>query len=82
MFSSEDHRCERKKQRQRKQTRAGWKEIGNLKAFKKEGKGDLVTNIILIKFYRLKDKMAVWEAEDVSLPAPPSSFPPSYAIQF
>jgi len=41
---------------------AGWKEISE--AFKEEGRGDLTTNVIRVRFYRLKDKMAVWEAED------------------
>ena len=45
---------------------AGWKEISE--AFKEEGRGDLTTNVIRVRFYRLKDKMAVWEAEDVCLP--------------
>ncbi|RPA92210.1 hypothetical protein L873DRAFT_1817978 [Choiromyces venosus 120613-1] len=40
-----------------------WKEIA--KVFKKEGRGNLTTNVIRVRFYRLKDKAVVWEDEEI-----------------
>ncbi|KAG0635291.1 hypothetical protein HOY80DRAFT_893382 [Tuber brumale] len=40
-----------------------WQEISEV--FKKEGRGNLTTNVIRVRFYRLKDKAVVWGDDEI-----------------
>ncbi|CAZ79993.1 unnamed protein product [Tuber melanosporum] len=40
-----------------------WQEIAEV--FKKEGRGNLTTNVIRVRFYRLKDKAAAWGDDEI-----------------
>lgn len=48
----------------REEQRKTWQEIAEV--FKKEGRGSLTTNVIRVRFYRLKDKAVVWGDAEVS----------------
>ncbi|PUU80238.1 hypothetical protein B9Z19DRAFT_888604, partial [Tuber borchii] len=47
----------------REEQRKTWQEIAEV--FKKEGRGNLTTNVIRVRFYRLKDKAVVWGDDEV-----------------